>query len=351
MIRQPASRILGYIAKGVGLFLVLGQALVWKAEATDFRIKGTFTFRPVDSGKTMRGDFRMIFSSDCRWFIHIDNLNVDGIKHFELGWDGSFSYSHALLDLPPGGTNENSGVAEIDRREVPREKGNFGNVLWLGCLSSCYLKTNAGKSIHPLWFSPEADANLVKADWELLDKAPYLPSKISYYDAGGVYGPVPGKEWKRAEYSVLETMNIEQFVFPSRFVYIEFRPGKNAKSMDEIEIATRFEGIINGVEIAPYNGDFKPSLGPMTIIDDRRFASSDQPVSLIQYRVKNNFWPEMTNRVVLKEYKAQAKIARLIAAQTETKRVPKWVVYALFGLVVLIPPSILFNNWHKKERS
>jgi hypothetical protein len=250
--------------------------------------------------------------------------------------------------LPPNAGIANRGTAVINYGDVPLEKGSFSSFIWLGLASSSYFQGSTNGEIQPIWSGPDIINTKVRAHWELFDTPPFLPKQVVYYRKTGGLPSVFDDGWKAADLRVLSETNIGNLKIPTKFVYEQFRPKKDAVTVDDLETSLEVRVDVQSVRLLPTSIS-PPLTHGDTLVEDARFSKS--PELTVEYASAKSSLPDAPPKAAIAQHEMRVDISERKKPQDSiSTRKAKIIIISFFILSAAVFVFVILSPMKKKQK-
>ena len=283
--------------------------------------------RIFGGGDGMKGESKRefkVYVKDCQWLIEIlegdqngkplqlrEYGTTNGGEIFELVTHlqpikravqkGKEVSTEAEFVMPSASATISSNSAPVSSVDNP----TVGN-LWLMFASRCHLvglATNRLTPVYDLTASPLMKPDLkLPAEWELIGGKSGLPSKVVFFNEGGLFRPTSQTNltprfvdyptpydsgFTNAIYATTGLTNIGGVIFPTGFVFEEFAPG-GRKSRDDLIVTKRAEVRLTAIRPSCSRTNFLPTIQRQTMVTDRRLVNATPPTPAFGYTLSGS---------------------------------------------------------------
>lgn len=283
--------------------------------------------RIFGGGDGMKGESKRefkVYVKDCQWLIEILERDQNGkpLQLREYGTTNGGEIFELVTHLQPikRAVQKGKGVsteaefvmpsasATISSNSAPVnsvDNPTVGN-LWLMFASRCHLRgltTNRLTPVYDLTASPLMKPELkLSAEWELIDGKAGFPSKVVFFNEGGLFRPTSqtnltprfveypspyDKGFTNAIYATTGLTNIGGVIFSTGFVFEEFAPG-GRKSRDDLIVTKRAEVRLTAIRPNCSRTSFLPTIQRQTAVTDRRLVNATPPTPAFGYTLSGS---------------------------------------------------------------
>lgn len=288
-----------------GVFLILLIVFLPQYEAAGqsqgYQIEGNLRYT-IRENELLARRFQLAVSN-CDWAITVDAEDVAGVKYYQIVHHANSIFYYTAFDKQPNTANfVNAGGAVIVRGDVPLEDGSFANYIWLGLASACLFGEHSPATnavIPAIWHVDRDSSGTVNAVFELLDRPPFLPNKVVYYQNPNIMPPPFEQGWRAAELRVLSRTNVGGLTFPQEFVVERFKPKPNAASFGDLERQAHISVTIATVRVGRPLDVAPPQTKGVTLVEERRLPSIPNTAGIV-YASSNNVLPRVPDQAAVK---------------------------------------------------
>lgn len=320
------------------LILAAIHILAGSNACADWEVEGTLTYSPhlPAPRQTEKKEFTFRLISDgCRSLIRTTRLDSGDYVEALIERNVIHTlYYFTKTNLQSGGKPVQ--IAEITRREIPRDDASNIGYLWLAYGSACYFDSRTNNRLAPLWIQDdptlERQGFTMEAVWSR-ETAERLPRRVAYLNdgmkrtqRGGAsvvepWRPPYDRGFKHALYETLSGTNLHGVFVPTEFTFTRngLRPdgdgGLELKVVTRTEVKAATVSESTGLALTP------PRYAGIVGIVDYRYARSNPPVSQIWHSATNGVWPD--DKQAAQAYEKQVRIREKlnkISEPSEPKR-------------------------------
>jgi len=359
------------------LFALLVLLCASTVDAAVYSVQGICRFTPSWETNPDITDYPFTISvSNCNWYMQITDVKSNlTVGYCDISYDGKYTYfllyqdawAQTARNKQGTGEQQNVAVGIIAPHEVPHfEFAPESGSIWLAYASSCYFAGVDTPNLEPaatLGVGPHGNNHASflkqKAFWNVGKLPIGVPQIVTYLDDGVMKSnngqitkwPEPlNTGFTNTTSQVLDYTNLGPLNLPLRAIMNTFCPTLNNDSGGlTAKLVLFYNYEVKATNITAqllYNGDFKPKIPGVTLIDDWRFTTLKKNLGFNYYN-RVGRWLEDSEVKKLPEYLLALAPTSFQPPPVAVSKNSRWVFLTILAALAILPLWTLLRREKK----